>query len=34
VQNIEAWKVAKAAGCDCTTSDYPMALLAEIRKAK
>ena len=34
VQNIETWKVAKAAGCDCTTSDYPMALLAEIRKAK
>ena len=34
VQNLEAWKVAKAAGCDCTTSDYPMALLADIHKEK
>jgi hypothetical protein len=31
VQNLESWKVAKAAGCDSTTSDYPMALLKAIK---
>ena len=31
VQDLETWKVAKAAGCDCTTSDYPMALLKAIK---
>ena len=31
VQDLEAWKTAKAAGCDCTTSDYPMALLKAIK---
>ena len=31
VQNLETWKVAKAAGCDSTTSDHPMALLKAIK---
>ena len=31
VQNLESWKVAKAAGCDSTTSDHPMALLKAIK---
>lgn len=31
VQDLETWKTAKAAGCDCTTSDYPMALLKAIK---
>jgi hypothetical protein len=33
VQNLETWKVAKAAGCDCTTSDHPMALLKAIKES-
>jgi glycerophosphoryl diester phosphodiesterase len=33
VQNLPSWKVAKEAGCDCTTSDHPMALLKAIRES-
>ena len=33
VQDLETWKVAKAAGCDCTTSDHPMALLKAIKES-
>ena len=33
VQNLETWKTAKAAGCDCTTSDHPMALIKAIKES-
>ncbi len=34
VQDLATWKVAREAGCDCTTSDHPMALLSAIKAAK
>ena len=34
VQDLKTWQQAREAGCDCTTSDYPMKLLAEIKKEK
>ena len=34
VQDLAAWKVAREAGCDSTTSDHPMALLDAIKKSK